>query len=301
MTKNRTFIQKAFRKAAKGLREAGGSAFEGVQLWRKWDDIKPHLPRGEGRLPVLLVQGLGHDDWYMNPTETCLKDLGHSVYKWGAGVNKGFRADLVRSLEKRMEDIVAENGGRRLRVVAHSFGGTLAKEVARVRPDLCERVITLGTPTSNICHPGAISRTFHAIYKKFNSEVSAYLSNKHVVSRIGTPLHDVGVFVTSIFATEDKVVHHKTALLPKTEFTENIRIRSTHTGMPWNIQALTILADQLSLPEDVKQPFDKRNYWHLNIGFPEDLPDSELPENPGWKPEDAPGMRFYGLELPRFR
>jgi len=67
------------------------------------------------------------------------------VTGWGMGMNRGARADTLERIAAAVERF---GRGRKVILVGWSLGGIFAREVAKVRPDLVEKVITLGTPFS---------------------------------------------------------------------------------------------------------------------------------------------------------
>src|SRR5437762_1690162 len=73
---------------------------------------------------------------------------GRSCYhtrKAGLRFNVGCSGELLERLEDRLEELV-ERQGSRAAIVGQSRGGTLARVLARRRPDLVSGIVTLGTP-----------------------------------------------------------------------------------------------------------------------------------------------------------
>ena len=70
---------------------------------------------------------------------------GYRVTRCGLGLNRGVRADTLETLAARLE---AFGQGRKVILVGWSLGGVFAREVAKVRPDLVEKVVTMGSPFS---------------------------------------------------------------------------------------------------------------------------------------------------------
>jgi pimeloyl-ACP methyl ester carboxylesterase len=61
------------------------------------------------------------------------------------GINAGARPDTLERLAGRIE---AFGNGRRVTLIGWSLGGVYAREVAKLRADRVEKVITMGTPFS---------------------------------------------------------------------------------------------------------------------------------------------------------
>ena len=74
-----------------------------------------------------------------------LANAGYRVAGWGLGLNTGVKED---TLDRLVGHISAFGGGKPIILVGWSLGGLFAREVAKVRPDLVAKVITLGSPFS---------------------------------------------------------------------------------------------------------------------------------------------------------
>ena len=67
------------------------------------------------------------------------------VAGWGLGMNRGATPETLESLIRRIETF---GGGGKIILVGWSLGGVYARETAKLRPDLVEKVVTLGSPFS---------------------------------------------------------------------------------------------------------------------------------------------------------
>jgi pimeloyl-ACP methyl ester carboxylesterase len=77
--------------------------------------------------------------------QRALAEAGYRVTGWGLGVNRGATSDML----DRMTHAVADFGrGRPVVLVGWSLGGVYARELAKARPDLVAKVVTMGTPFS---------------------------------------------------------------------------------------------------------------------------------------------------------
>ena len=74
-----------------------------------------------------------------------LAQAGYAPVGWGLGRNSGVVVDLLDRLEAQLERAAA---ARPAALVGWSLGGLYAREIAKRRPALVERVITLGSPFS---------------------------------------------------------------------------------------------------------------------------------------------------------
>jgi len=122
------------------LREGGALA---ARFWRGFGRLRERGP-GDGP-PLMVVPGFLATDRTTLGLQRALAAAGYRVAGWGMGMNRGVRAD---TLDRLAERIAAHGRGRKVMLVGWSLGGLYAREVAKVRPDLVARVVTLGSPFS---------------------------------------------------------------------------------------------------------------------------------------------------------
>ena len=120
---------------------------EGVALWsRLWRGFGRLGERGPADGPKLMVvPGFLANDRTTLGLQRALADAGYRVTGWGLGLNTGVRED---TLERLAAQVAAFAKGDRIVLVGWSLGGIYAREVAKIRPDLVEKVVTLGSPFS---------------------------------------------------------------------------------------------------------------------------------------------------------
>lgn len=132
---------------------------EGPALWlRAWKSFGSLAPRGPEDGPkVMVVPGFVANDRTTLGLQRALAAAGYRVTGWGMGLNKGVREDTLDRLAARIE---AFGGGGKITLVGWSLGGVFARELAKVRPDLVEKVITLGSPFSGDMHANNVWRLY---------------------------------------------------------------------------------------------------------------------------------------------
>lgn len=96
---------------------------------------------------VLLLPGLLATDAAMRPLRFALRRAGYRAYRWGLGRNRGATEDLFARLDRRLDQIQAEDRAPVV-LVGWSFGGLIAREYAKAAPHRVRAVITLGSPFS---------------------------------------------------------------------------------------------------------------------------------------------------------
>lgn len=100
--------------------------------------------RGDAHAPPLMViPGFFASDRSTLGLQRALAKEGYRVCGWGLGWNLGARADTLDRIVERLESV---SRGRPVTLVGWSLGGIYAREVAKQRPDLVARVVTLGSP-----------------------------------------------------------------------------------------------------------------------------------------------------------
>jgi pimeloyl-ACP methyl ester carboxylesterase len=93
----------------------------------------------------MLLPGFMASDRTTLGLQRALANAGYRVAGWGLGLNTGVKADTLGRLGDR---IAAFGEGRPIILVGWSLGGIYAREIAKARPELAQKVITLGSPFS---------------------------------------------------------------------------------------------------------------------------------------------------------
>jgi pimeloyl-ACP methyl ester carboxylesterase len=110
--------------------------------------------RGFGRLgergpadgpPLMVIPGFLATDRTTLGLQRAFAEAGYRVVGWSLGMNRGVREDTVDRLARQLECFAR---GRRTVLVGWSLGGLYARELAKARPELVEKVVTLAAPFS---------------------------------------------------------------------------------------------------------------------------------------------------------
>ncbi len=103
-------------------------------------------PRGPSDGPKLMViPGFLAGDRTTLGLQRALAAAGYRVAGWGLGLNRGVTEQTVDRIVAAVERFGA---GGKVILVGWSLGGLYARVVAQERPDLVEKVVTLGSPFS---------------------------------------------------------------------------------------------------------------------------------------------------------
>lgn len=184
-----------------------------VAVGRQWSALG-HAPRGSGR--VVVVPGYGCADPSTTLLRAHLRRLGWAAAGWGLGRNTGALGRQVEALEARL----AAAGPAHL--VGWSFGGVIARELARRRPELVPHVLTLGTPVQGGPRHTALARQVAA-----SPERLAAIAEK-ADAREARP---IGVPVDVLYAPGDAVVDWRACLDRRLPPERHHALPTTHMGL----------------------------------------------------------------------
>lgn len=158
------------------------------------------VPRGDGH-PVMVLPGLLASDSYLIPLRGWLGRMGYAALASGIRRNTGRLAVLAAAVGTRLATAVPEprSPDARATLIGHSFGGVIARAVARQHPELVRQLITLGSPLRFDAAPLAPS-----------------------------------IPLTAIYTRSDRIVRYPRALAP--EGARSLEVSGSHCGMAFNAQ-----------------------------------------------------------------
>ena len=135
---------------------------EGVSLLKRSHAAFGRLgERGpEDGARVMVIPGFLGSDRATLGLQRALARAGYRVSGWGMGLNLGVRADTLDRLIEKLEPFVQE---RKVILVGWSLGGIFAREVAKLRPDLVLKVVTMGAPFSGDLRANNVWRLYERI------------------------------------------------------------------------------------------------------------------------------------------
>jgi pimeloyl-ACP methyl ester carboxylesterase len=131
----------------------------------------------------------------------------------------------------RLEALVVETGTP-VAIVGWSLGGVLARELARLRPDLVRRVVTLGSPVVGGLRYTAVAG-FYRIQGWDIEEI-----DRLVAAANRSPIH---VPVTAIWSRRDGIVAWQASVDDFTPGAENLEATSCHWGLGLDPEVLAAL------------------------------------------------------------
>ena len=189
------------------------------------------LPRGSAT--VIAIPGYSTNDLATLPLRSALRALGHHTAGWGFGVNRAEVEDLLASVTAMVAAQVTATG-KAANLIGWSNGGVFAREVARDRPDLVERVFTYGTP---IFGGPKFTRGATMYPPEEVERISAVVDLRNEIP-ITRP-------ITAFHSRRDHIVDWRACIDDFSPDCENIEVRSTHASMGidpdiWKLIALRL-------------------------------------------------------------
>jgi pimeloyl-ACP methyl ester carboxylesterase len=200
-------------------------------------------PRGQGR-PVLILPGYGAGDGSTAVLKNYLKLLGYRARGWGLGRNTGTVPELLPRVLKRVASL-ARRTEQKVHLIGWSLGGYIARELARERADLIERIITLGTPIIGGPKYTVVAESFRRRGIDVDA-IAAEIERRNEIS-LRTP-------VIAIYSRRDAVVAWQACIDPNATNVEHIEVRTTHLGFGFCPDVYRIIAQRLAPPQPALNP-----------------------------------------------
>ncbi len=192
-------------------------------------------PRGVGGT-VVVLPGYGAGDASTSILRSYLRLQGHRALGWGLGTNRGDVPALLPQVEARVVRVVRRAGGP-VALVGWSLGGYLAREVARDRPDLVSRVVTLGSPVVGGPKYTAVAE----LYRRQGVDLDAVESA--VEARYAKPLRTP---ITAIYSRSDGVVSWRACIDERSPAVEHVEVETSHLGLGFSPEVYAIVAERLA-------------------------------------------------------
>jgi pimeloyl-ACP methyl ester carboxylesterase len=215
------------------LRE-GRVVFEYLALRFRLGSLIRLAPRGAGQ-PVMVVPGYATDDSWTARLRFFLTSIGYDVVGWDLGRNRGNVPKLIPAVIRRTEEL-ANDRGAPVRLIGWSLGGYLVREAARERPELVERVITLGAPV--VGGPSYTASAPGYVRKGYDLEEIAAT----VLERERRP---ITVPVFALYSRSDGVVAWRACIDHFANRVEHHEVVSTHLGMVISPRVFSRVAELL--------------------------------------------------------
>jgi len=215
-------VEKSLRKPA--WRATLSELNAPLHLYRTLKDASDlfGLPDGDGR-PIVLLPGFSAGDTTLLPLRYFLTRLGYAADTWGLGINRGHVEDYAEEMVGELERRASETSDATITLIGWSLGGVIAREMARLKPDMVRSVITLGTPVAGGPKYTLVARQFA---RQFDIDLDELENDVRQRNKEG-----LQVPVTSIFSKSDGVVGWQASLDVFNPQARNICVESAHITM----------------------------------------------------------------------
>ncbi|MGD0073534.1 MAG: alpha/beta hydrolase [Candidatus Binataceae bacterium] len=192
---------------------------------------------------ILLIPGFLAGDLSLYPLAHRLRDEGHSVRFAGITANIACSRRQIARLERVLHE-TADEAGQPVVIIGHSLGGIYARALAHRMPDVVAQTFLLGSPVRE-----SLKHTNPFVRMLFIATRQPHVDGTTCASQISTLC---GIHVTEppkvpstlIYSKSDGVVSWAACL----EFgpqVEAIEVRSTHCGIPYNLETLRIISERV--------------------------------------------------------
>lgn len=196
--------------------------------------------KGHGE-PVLVLPGFMADDRSTSVLRRFLRSIGYQVYPWALGQNRRPMMEYLPLLVQRLESLCRQSG-QKVRMVGWSRGGMLSRELARERPDLIDRVITIGTPVK-----GGIAASTVGRWVQRETGLTPAQMTRLTEERSRKP---ITVPVRAIYSRLDGVVAWKACIDDSTADIAHFEVLASHVGMGFSTEVFSLLPGLLAPAQD---------------------------------------------------
>lgn len=197
--------------------------------------LRLQAPTGRG--PVMVLPGFMAGDVSTALLRGFISSLGYQAAGWELGTNRGRMLDLLPQVTERVTRLANANGGP-VQLLGWSRGGVLAREVARERPDLVARVITLGSPVRGGTRATSIGSMIQRETGMSPAQMLLLMQQREARS-IETP-------IVAIYSKTDGVVAWQACLDELSPNVSHHEVTASHVGMGCNPQVFRLVATALA-------------------------------------------------------
>jgi len=243
--------------------EASGSQFEAapLPLWREaflaldWLALRASpvyygmgVPHGQGE-PVVVVPGFLASDLDTLELFSWLQRIRYTPYFSGVGRNAECPELLTQRLFATIERAYYETG-RRVHIIGHSLGGTIARSAAARRPERVAHVIALAAPRTAIrAHPAILSvaRLVRGQILSNGNGVQPDCYTQDCTCAFAASLRRPAAGapkVTSIYTRSDGILDWQTCT--EEDDRSNHEVNSSHLGLAVNPTVYRLMAELLA-------------------------------------------------------
>lgn len=208
------------------------------------------VPRGDGSA-VVVVPGFLGTDLYLNQFRSWLRRVGYEAYDSGFPLNAECPNLLMRQHLDEVIRAAHQSTGRKVHLVGHSLGGTIARAMAAQMPDRVASVITLAAPIRGLAGHSTLMHAAEVVRKQILER-----NGKNVLPNCYTAACTCA-FLESLTSKFPKSVR-QTAIYTKTDGildwhicrtgnpSVDFEVSATHIGLAFSPLVYSLVADRLA-------------------------------------------------------
>lgn len=183
---------------------------------------------------VMMLPGFAAHPLRMRYMARQIERAGHTVKRWGLGLNLGPTQERFDVLEKRLADICTRYEGK-VTLVGWSLGGIFARELAKRHPQCVDKVITMGSPFSGSQRANNAWRAYQFVtgHRVDSPPIEADIAGKPPVETV------------ALWSPCDGVVSPRSACGRPGERDRAIALRCTHMGFSFSPEAIRAVLAEL--------------------------------------------------------
>ena len=208
------------------------------------------IPHGDGSA-VVIVPGFLGTDLYLTEFRAWLRRIGYRPYSSGIAVNAECPNLLIRqSLNQAIAEAYADTQ-RKVHLIGHSLGGTIARSAASQMPDRVASVITLGSPLTGVTGHASILRTAEIVRKQILERHGDGVLPECYTARCTCNFIESlkcrlpkSVRQTAVYTRTDGVLDWRVCCTGKPGV--DCEVNSTHLGLVFSPLVLSVVANRLA-------------------------------------------------------
>ncbi|MFZ9396778.1 MAG: esterase/lipase family protein [Erythrobacter sp.] len=200
-----------------------------LRLFRRIEVAKAQQPR-----IVMILPGFATHPSRMRYLARHLEQAGHKTKRWGLGFNLGPTPANIDRLEQRLAEVHARYG-QQVVLLGWSLGGLFARELAKRRPELVAKVITMGSPFSGDPRANNAWRLYQFVtgHRVDNPPVDTAIAAKPPVETI------------ALWSPRDGIVAPRSARGKPGERDRAVALRCRHMGFSYAPEAIATVLQEL--------------------------------------------------------
>jgi len=208
------------------------------------------LPRGNGSA-VVLVPGFLGTDLYLTEFRAWLRRIGYKPYYSGIRVNAECPNLLIQQHLYASIQQAYQSTRKKIHLIGHSLGGTMARAVAAQMPDRIASVITLGSPIHALAGHASVLGVAEMIRKQILERHGRDVLPGCYTSRCTCAFLEAlrgdfpkSVRQTAIYTKADGILDWRTCRTgdPSIDF----EVSATHTGLVFSPIVYSVVAQRLA-------------------------------------------------------